>query len=1106
MKTVTKTILLLLSLSVLLAACVREPVPEVGGTPDGWDISFCAATSPEVVVSTKGTMTDSASENVVYNLYVMVFDNGGSRVYGQFFDRDKLVTGAWTADNQWKYLDAAKSSGTIHLTSAKSSEENSAECTIVVIANLNAEMVNITPQQLDHVGSWDAMETVTAELLQMIESRSGYFPMCGTIEHADLRGESIKFYNDANHSAVVSNPTLNLERLDAKIHFNVRVDNVNGNISEFVPVSWQVFNLPRYCFVLPGDTDAAGTFFNGEELGFETETLTADTYSYNNNKKICIHGFSFYMMENRKTPKQTPSSYADRDKRAEDGSFAFANDKATYVMLKGRLNFKTGTNSPVTHAEVKYLIHLGDFGDGTNADKLKDFNILRNHSYTYNVFIRGVDDIKTYVTTTGESAEPGASGDIVVPLRKLYTCDSHYSTIAIDFYYSDLKDQTEYCWWVQTPFSGGVERIFKPIDKKLYARNGEGLSEVNIASDAVDYNWVEFRVNEKNSSGSYDANTWVTYKPLTGENADGKTYTLPGLMNYLAGEVAKYESEDPAVKASSAFDNQTNPDNAKIAITGFVNEYYYEKDPTNPGAGYNPTLWRQFVNQPVRTMCILSGGQVRGESSYVRASFIIQQYSIQSVYNVGSDEINIGWGAEYMTDARELLCNRGKTNQGAYSPTNSGSDKRGNTNPDNGRWDTMIEWGLRTSAADSPFDGNKEWMTYVNLTNGDETKPYMNYKNNPDPNYKSLDYTYLRYACMSRNRDNDGDGLIDKDEVRWYMAASNQLINLYLGSYGIEAPAGLYQRTAEERAVDVESSWRHHVLGSDAATIGGAKSYSDQDSRTVWAEEGPTGSYMSRVPSQSNARLTVRCIRNFGIDTENGLDEYGYDVTYSPETVAPDALIVVKQIYKDPETGVEREYTENNWAKNAAAWNQYKNVYLDFDCSRINKKSLRYYTDRELAPHDEFNEAACLYEHFQTATISESKYWSTKYSVDQINDTIDVKGYNTWCPDGYRLPNVRELGVICYFFENSEIFVKSSPNVYSITSDNRTLGRTRYSFGAAGLKYTGSSADKKWGWAIGDDKYYRAIVANTSAQGGHESKSIRCVKDIKVETTSTTTP
>ena len=29
----------------------------------------------------------------------------------------------------------------------------------------------------------------------------------------------------------------------------------------------------------------------------------------------------------------------------------------------------------------------------------------------------------------------------------------------------------------------------------------------------------------------------------------------------------------------------------------------------------------------------------------------------------------------------------------------------------------------------------------------------------------------LRYSCMTRNRDNNGDGVIDRNEIRWYTAS-----------------------------------------------------------------------------------------------------------------------------------------------------------------------------------------------------------------------------------------------------------------------------------------------------------------------------------------------
>lgn len=1061
MKKVLRNIVsFLLPAGLLLTACVREVLPGVDGSDGEWVIPFKAAVSSDISISTKSTMTDAKTESDIYNLYVMVFDNSGNKLFGHYFDRNSL--NKTTEDNYWEVTKSDQGefqSGTVHLKSSKNTTCD--KSTIVIISNLNAEMVNITPEQMGTVKNMAELQQIRASLLQLILSRSGYFPMCGTVTNVNLSAGTIS----------LTDP-INLRRLDTKIKFEVQAAK-GKDIYDFVPVSWQVFNLPKHCVVLPGDTDsatAAADFFDGNELNFETETPTEDYYSNRGDKekkKICTHGFSFYMMENRKAPKANPTTweYKHRDEKSGN-TFTYANDLATYVVLKGRITFKTSAGA-ITHAEVKYVIHLGDFGTD-----VKNFSVERNRSYTYNISIEGINDIKAYVTSTEDPAEPGASGEIVVPLRKLYTCDSHYNTIAIDFYYSDLKDRGgQYAWWVNTPFSGGVERILKS-DGKFYDTED---NEVSIASDAIDYNWVEFRVNGKTAGGNYAANTWMPYKPWTGD-ASGDTYRLPELMTFLARQVALYD--DPATRADSDFDNQADPTKAKITVTGFVNEYFYEKDPSKKNASYDPTLWKRFVNQPVRTMCILSTGNVRGESSYVRAAFIIQQYSIQSVYNVMSSDINIGWGAEFMTDGRELLCNRNKSSRDAYAPDSE--EKRGNIDPNNGRWDTFIEWGLITNS--DPTFQEKYWADYVNLTDGNEGNAFM-----------KDSYKYLRYACMSRNRDNNGDGKIDKDEVRWYMAASNQLINLYLGSYGIESEAALYQRSAEDRNTNNQSKWRHHIVGSDVPifSIGtnNQNQWSDRNCRVVWAEEGPTGSWLTAVSDQSKARLTVRCVRNFGKD-EGGDASHGLDVTYSSETVAPDPLVVVKQVYKDPNTGVERDYDEDIWTDDQAGWNLYKNVYLDIDCSRINEKSRRYYTDRELAPHDEFNEASCLFEHFQTTTVANSKKWNTQKTVQEINEDIDTKGYNEYCPDGYRLPNVRELGVLCYFFDHSEIYVRSDPKEKG-KKGYYSFARTRLSFGAAGRQFTGE--ENKWGWGIGNDKYYRAIAAAAN----HKTTSIRCVKDVK---------
>ena len=1133
MKAIKQIFLLLIPL--LLTACVREIWPEQNGASDEWVIPFSVDTPSDVVISTKSAMTVPATEQAVYNLYVLVFDREvtadettdpptvtdigkGNKVFGHFFDSsNKFNTVAaansagYTNKNYWVWN--GDGTGLIHLKSSKSSPFRSAKCTIVAIANLNSEMVNITPEQLGLITNWSEMVTVPAKLLQQITSRSGYFPMSGVLDNVDMSGNTF------------TTQSISLERLDSKIHFNVRAEAGHG-IENFTPVSWQVINVPIHSSVLSpsdGGEDAATTtadFFSGEEMIFETEEIPAKPSSgtdtrpkYTSGKIIPTHGFSFYMMENTKTPKEgCPAdadwTYADRDLQIKTsnnkntGSFKYANDLATYVILKGRLVI-ADEDGHKNHAEVRYVIHLGSFGSGTTESpwKYNDFDVERNLNYTYNIFIQGVEHIRAEVTT-GTEAEPGASGQIVVPVRQIFTCDSHYSTHTLEFTEDDFKipdgeSGRNLSWWVRTPFT----------DDLGTRSNTDGTP----GDTGIDYKWVEFRVNfdqrNEDDTYTYKAKTWTRYIPhgdtpitsdlytyIVNPNQEGNTYFLdPASDTPVKTSPTMYIDELMAFLAAAKDGDVTIPNggkpvfdgNKKIVVTAFVNEYYYEKDPTIAAAGYDPTLWRRFINAPMRTMCILSSSDrssLDGESIEERATYIIQQHSIQSVYNVKSQDLNIGWGAEYMTDDRELKF-YGQNNVNQYwSPATE--EKRGNTNPNNGRWDTMIEWGLRTASNASYLGHDMSWSTYINLTDGDDTHAFM-----------TDDYKYLRYDCMSRNRDNDGDGKIDKEEVRWYMAASYQLINLYLGSYGIESSAALYQRSVEDREKGKDGrNWRHHIIGSDCATFGGDRK-SDINCRIIWAEEGPTGSWFNAVNGQNNALLTVRCVRNFGQDNDVATrkDDYGGDVTYSSEDATPDPLIVVKQYHRS--TG--KEATAADWNN----WNNYKDIYLDVDCSRMNEKSLRYYTDRELAPHDEFNEAACLYKHFQAASVAESVLWTDPVLCKTINENIDASGKNEYCPDGYRLPNIRELGVMCYFFgfDKAETYVRSSPATSGL-NNFFTFSRTRFSFGSTGKNY---DKDGKWGWAMGRQTYFRAITANNS---NHTTLTTRCVKDVKVETTSTTTP
>ncbi len=79
-------------------------------------------------------------------------------------------------------------------------------------------------------------------------------------------------------------------------------------------------------------------------------------------------------------------------------------------------------------------------------------------------------------------------------------------------------------------------------------------------------------------------------------------------------------------------------------------------------------------------------------------------------------------------------------------------------------------------------------------------------------------------------------------------------------------------------------------------------------------------------------------------------------------------------------------------------------------------------------------------------------------------------GNNPFCPDGYRLANVREVAVLWNFIPSKD----KSSFLGSIFCHSRT----HWSFGVAGEKNKGLTS-KSWGWTISNEKI---IMANQGRQ------------------------
>lgn len=1105
-------ILLILVVMLTAGSCIRELFNAPGQDSEGevdCVISFGSPKGPAVEVGTKSGL-GIVRESNVFNIYLMIFEGNASdskKIYGHYFDGSNLnadtESNYWTVTNMSADNDPA-TSGTIHIKTAKKSG-----CTVVAVANMNPNDLDVSAGLLSTIQTFGQLQgTVATQVRSEIAANSGFFLMTGQVDGVNIQGsttdpDDLSYTGDGGKNIL-------LKRLYAKVTFNVRVaknPDPSKNYSEirsFQPFTWQVVNVPSCAYLLertPAD-DAADTVeevFSTEENGFEIETLTPDNNDFYNDgvTKVSIHSFTFYMMENRHAPASGCDDYTKREKREkpasythgdffDNGDYEYADPLSTYVVLTGKIVMGTsenGNDHATLDANVRYEIHLGDFDD-----KPSDFYTERNHSYVYNITIAGAEDIAAEVNNYSDPGhetdepEPGATGRVVVAQEHIFDSDCHYSTQVISFH-ARYMDHEKISWYVETPFNpDGV--------------GGSDVSAGRVALTDIDYKWVEFFVNSTDSEGNYYDQKRAQYKPhdynftdIHGDVILGidkrKTMYVDELVEYLKRQKEQYEEDIANGTWYSDFDHDPGPDGPKITVTAFIDEYYYTRNPISKE--FDPTLWKMIVNHPQRRMHILASSATSAdkESNKIGSSFTIQQRSIQSIYAIHEIAgLQSAWGMEFRDETFEYDSNL----NGLKYWRNYDAEDNGNTSSTNGRLNSMKLWGVLNSDGSENMVGQR-WDKFLNLYGENETPTLWdkNDANNPNPSVN--DYNYLRYACLSRNRDNDGDEIIDADEIRWYMAADIQLVGVFLGSYGIEGDARLYQKSASEQSSSNNDKWRQHVIASNRFP---GQTNSNLYPRLVWAEEGVNGSslfYGSPYDSNRSDQTTVfsvRCVRNLGYYAEGG-ERKDITLTNDPE-VEPNPYIIMTRKHRETDGSITSPYDGDYDV----------NTFYEFDCSRINVESLREPVDHELIGHDENSKMACLSNKFVTAPESDLISLNGKGSYSFNGSTYDLTKIRTLnqyldacfpdldqnfsiCPAGYRLPNVREMAVMWT--------VLSPLN----TGDSKFLGddktyptRTHWSKGIDG---TNTKLSGKWGWGMNAQ---HMLMANTTNNVGKP----RCVKDV----------
>lgn len=212
-----------------------------------------------------------------------------------------------------------------------------------------------------------------------------------------------------------------------------------------------------------------------------------------------------------------------------------------------------------------------------------------------------------------------------------------------------------------------------------------------------------------------------------------------------------------------------------MKFTIFVYEFYYNENPMNPN---DPDLlWKKFVNHPNRLMHILcmNNRSADDDSSVTGSILTIRQYSIQTPYNISQDrtDLNEAWGCETKDETNNLawfyhpderLENLTNAHKPTYTPDNtSKTDELYNT--------ACLINLVRGTGANKSVNNTLRWETFIDYSEND---------------FKLKTQHQLGlYSVLLRNRDLDGDGIIDPEELRWYIASLDQLCGLFIGDQGL---------------------------------------------------------------------------------------------------------------------------------------------------------------------------------------------------------------------------------------------------------------------------------------------------------------------------------
>lgn len=855
------------------------------------------------------TRSDISSdlENRVNDLWIGVYNvNSGKRTGSAFitnnkaFDYPEPTTGSVKLDTQ---------SGESYIVAVANCQNNTA----LNIKGANSEEVVNIKEHLDKADTWDKFRSLAVKQ-DFHEYAVVDAPTAGLSQGLVMQGSyrasgHSGTHNDDNPETVVIQPgnqtlsgRIHLRRLWTQNTINISPD---GNAIALELIDMEIVNIPEYTWIQGREQGAdasvnrvleyanAGDAVSPELPSSPDErhprywtslqitpasmdvTTTKETVDGKEITKT-LYSYSFWQYENKRTghiaDATGDAAYAKRELEKKDDSNLDTgiytalcpdgkltlNNYATYLRFRANITYRNkpgdkidgvdGDFSDVTNrtALVTYVVHLGYIGKDAN-----DFNCYRNAQYTYNIKVKGVNNVIVEAFRNGEN-QPGAEGEVNDVTETYFNLDCHFNVFNIYF----TKEQLDKFNFLIRTYENNV-----PYEIKYFGKgNSNNINEPHDTDNKDTdpnwkyYSWIQF-VRNDNIKANTDLNTAAL--AAFPEPADYKDRL------YYLKDLADQKSALTNGKDGQGF-------------TVYVKEYTYEADYGETGYGNEEgNTWVGYVNQPNR---IAQFNVDLRESSdkgciYYKSKYALSQESIQTYYNlsgVGSDEKVTGLGIEHDNEVFGLNLR--------WPSSVAGLDS------DNGRYNVYLGYGGGKSGV--------KWNTVVDFTQLQSINAINNTKqtalayqvptsaritsvpktvqiassslnSNNSGKYNGLgdkdfdpqsgsnaQYIHALNSCMNRNKDENGDGIIDNAELKWYVPATGKYLRIIIGRNSLRTPLMNYNQTTLPDGCANDANTLYHFVASD--------------NKIVWVDEGASSSVFYGGGNWSHAPWQVRCIRNLG--------------------------------------------------------------------------------------------------------------------------------------------------------------------------------------------------------------------------------------------------